>query len=130
MPRRTPPSTTSSARSPTASAMSHSASAGAMAVSSCRPPWLLTQIPSQPSSVARIASSVRRMPFTSSGIGHTERSQVSSFQSKVGRTTIPVSGSTGWLGGRCTPRSISKPLRRSRSRLPGSGRSTVTTTAE
>ena len=36
----------------------------------------------------------------------------------------------GWSGGRCTPRSTTKRLRRSRSRLPGVGRSAVSTIAE
>ena len=66
-PRRTPPSTQTSVRPPTAATTSASASTAGRTRSSWRAPWLLTTIASAPCSTARRASSAVRMPFRTSG---------------------------------------------------------------
>ena len=130
MPRRTPPSTTSSVA--VADRTRRSRAARRMRRSPCRAAGRRGCSPRCRRSPPRRHAPRRRpaaRPWRPAGSEQTERSQASSSQSMVGSTMMPDS-STGWSGGRCTPRSSSKPLRTSRSRLPGIGRSTVTTTAE
>ena len=63
--------------------MSGSTSRVAGTRSSCRPPWLDTITASTPSSTARTASSVRRMPLTAIGPSHSCRIHSRSFQDTV-----------------------------------------------
>ena len=56
--------------SPTASTISGSTSKLPMAPSSCRPPWLLTTIPSIPAWTAIFASSTCWIPFRTIGPSH------------------------------------------------------------
>lgn len=62
VPLRTPPSISTGTLLPTAAAMAGSASSVAGAVSSWRPPWLLTTMPSAPASSALTASPAERTP--------------------------------------------------------------------
>src|SRR5216684_3517084 len=69
-PRRTPLSSITVMRSPTAALIAGSASSEPGAWSSWRPPWLETMTPSQPISAARTASAGLRMPFTTRARGN------------------------------------------------------------
>ena len=75
LPRRTPPSMTTSMRSPTASAITGSARMVAGVVSRLLPPWLDTLMVLYPASTARSASETRMMPLSMNGPSHCSRSQ-------------------------------------------------------
>ena len=149
-PLRIPPSTYTSARSPTAAAIAGSCSSGVGARSSWRPPWLEMTIASAPASTTARASSTVWMPLMTSGPVHASRSQPKSAMVIVGSktrlirsaTVPPVSVNTAnWSGSvvslsnhqpGCRPMSTSvrsdsvggivKPLWTSRSRAPGDRR--------
>src|SRR5690606_5408106 len=70
LPRRKPLSTITVISAPTAARTAARVSMGAGALSSWRPPWLLTTTPSAPASCARTASSGSSTPLTSSLRGH------------------------------------------------------------
>ena len=65
-PERTPPSNSTSMRSPTAPAIAGSDAIEERAPSSWRPPWFETTMPSTPAAAASLASSTSRMPFSTS----------------------------------------------------------------
>ena len=72
-----------STRPSTASTMAGSASMVAGAVSSWRPPWLLTMTPAAPVSAACRASSGWTMPFSSTGSFVSPHSHSTSFHDSV-----------------------------------------------
>ena len=74
LPRRTPPSSTTSIWSPTASTTAGSIRMEAGTPSTLFPPWLDTEIAVAPRSTARLASSGRRMPLIMKGPCQTLRS--------------------------------------------------------
>ena len=84
VPRRTPPSSRMGIRPPTAATIAGRASMVPGAPSSCRPPWLLTMMPSMPSATARRASWGWSTPLSSKGPGHNARSQATSVQEAAG----------------------------------------------
>ncbi len=75
-----PPSTSTSTRSPTASAISGSARTVDGTESSWRPPWLETTMPSTPASTARRASSASSTPLTTRRPAQCSRTQAMSSQ--------------------------------------------------
>ena len=90
-PRRTPPSTQTSVRPPTAATTSASASTAAWTRSSWRPPWLLTTIASAPCSTASRASSAVRIPLRTSG--RPDQPRISARSSQVRDVACCNSGS-------------------------------------
>ena len=103
-PRRTPPSSRTSIRLPTASTISGSASMVARVPSSWRPPWFDTTRPSMPCSAARRASAAVITPFRRSGPDQRERNHARSAQAMDGstcrlatpaRVTMSVRGAPG-----------------------------------
>src|SRR3954468_3077043 len=89
-----PPSTYTSARSPTASTTPASASSGTGARSSWRPPWFETTTASAPASTTARASSTCWTPLTTSDPGHTERSQARSDIVTDGSNIRPTRSAT------------------------------------
>src|SRR3954454_4963677 len=73
LPRRTPPSSSTSTCSPTASATAGRARMAAGVPSRLLPPWLDTEIAVQPASTARLASSTRMTPLSMKGPPHSSR---------------------------------------------------------
>ena len=78
LPRRMPPSSTTSTWLPTASAMPGSERIGAGVVSRLLPPWLDTEMAATPASTARRASSTRPTPLSMTGPPHSAQSQATS----------------------------------------------------
>ena len=64
LPRRTPPSTSTSMRPPTASITAGKTSSALGALSSWRPPWFDSTMPSTPWTSARSASATESIPLT------------------------------------------------------------------
>jgi hypothetical protein len=83
VPRRTPPSRTSSRASPTSSRMALRQSNGAGVPSSWRPPWLETITPVAPASRARRASPAVSRPLIKSGPSQRSASHAASSQVSV-----------------------------------------------
>src|SRR4029453_4740345 len=90
----TPPSTRTSARSPTASTAGGSTSSGVGARSSWRPPWLETTTASAPWSTTMRASSTCWMPLTSSGPDQLSRSHDRSRTVRLGSNIWLISSAT------------------------------------
>ena len=132
-----PPSTSTSIRPSTASTTSGSASIVAGAPSSWRPPWLETITPAAPCSQASAASSAVTMPFTSTGRLESETSSSRSSHSTEGSIRENMSAGVPAVAlpaaaaklGTVTSAGITKPVRRSRSRRPSRGASTVSAIA-
>ena len=131
VPRRIPPSTSSGSSPPTASAIAGSRSTAAGTVSSWRPPWLDTTSASTPAETASRASWGCATPFSAIGSAVAARSH-----STCSHDSSPVKSNR--RGGPSPSRMFSqhipsgssaKPWRRSRSRRPKTGESTVTTSA-
>ncbi len=103
-PRRTPPSSSTSTWSPTASAMGLSTRIVAGVPSRLLPPWLLTEIASTPTSTARSASSTRQMPLS-----------MKAFRRSLARSGPSTRRPATWLAQssstRSTPRRRSAPPR-------------------
>jgi hypothetical protein len=83
-PRRTPPSSSTSTWSPTASATAGSARIEAGVPSRLLPPWLDTEIAVTPASTARRASSTRMTPLSMNGPPQSSRSQATSSHEGIG----------------------------------------------
>src|SRR5215469_936295 len=102
LPRRTPPSSSTSIWLPTASAIPGSRRIVAGVPSTLLPPWLETEIPVTPASTARFASSTLLTPLRRNGAGHCSRSHATSAQ--VGGA-VPIHSPYapkkvgGWAGG-------------------------------
>mmetsp|Transcript_2440 Transcript_2440/g.8579 ORF Transcript_2440/g.8579 Transcript_2440/m.8579 type:complete len:218 (-) Transcript_2440:579-1232(-) len=147
VPRITPPSRYTSARPPTAETMAGSTSMVAGTVSSCRAPWLLTQMPSTPWRTASSASSGVMTPFTTILMLVFLRSHWMLLQSSVGSTRLATYDASPepFSPLDCVPRLCAPPLlaklpmvrcggsakrpRTSPSRRPSTGVSTVTARA-
>src|SRR6266568_1587795 len=97
-PVRTPESSSTGTRPPTASTTAGSASSVAIAPSTCRPPWFDTTSPSTPASSARRASSGWSMPLSSSGSLVSARSRGKSAQLSDGRGNVAANRSTASPG--------------------------------
>jgi hypothetical protein len=87
-----PESTTKATEGPTASRTGAIRSTVATARSSCRPPWLDSQMPSTPSSAARSASAGPSGPLSSSFPAHRARSAAMSdqFRSASKKSADPI----------------------------------------
>src|SRR2546425_4695046 len=139
LPRRTPPSISTSILPLTASTTSGRASSVPGAPSSCRPPWLETMMPSTPASTARPASSAVTTPFSTSGKGDSDRSHGRSSQQNEESWSAPKyaarlepSASGSGIPSRLArpmPSGRSNRFRSSRRRRPSTGVSTVKTMA-
>ena len=86
-------------------------------VSRLLPPWLDTEIASTPAATARLASSTRVMPLSSSGPSHSARSHSTSSHCGGGVAIhspyAPKNVGTGWPGSAMfgTVRSGTRPVR-------------------
>ena len=137
-PRRMPPSTSTSTLPSTASATSGSASIVASAPSSWRPPWFETTTPAAPWSAASVGVlGGERCPSPARAGWSPTTSSSRSSQSTAGSIRENMSAGVpadAWPAavaklGTVTSAGITKPVRRSRSRRPSRGTSTVSAIA-
>mmetsp|Transcript_6399 Transcript_6399/g.15071 ORF Transcript_6399/g.15071 Transcript_6399/m.15071 type:complete len:200 (+) Transcript_6399:151-750(+) len=133
VPRRIPPSMKMGICPRTSSAIAGSTSIVAGTESSCRPPWLDTTMAAAPALMASLASSGCMTPLAMMGRLQIDFSQAMMPQSRV--RSFCASNSTScwfttfpsiWMFGSCPIASdVAYPVRRSRSRRPVMGASTV-----